>query len=641
MIKGLESLPGIKSHSDGSAFFFTRGGTKDQNIIIIDDAPVYNPAHLFGFYSMVIPDFTRSVKVYKSDIPVNLGDRLSSIIDIRTKDGNLNRFEFNGAINPLLYRFSVEGPIVRQRSSFFVSFRQSSFQWLYLRADDDIDIRFNDFSVKWNYKFNDNNRLFFTVFRGSDVFANNTLTSGIKWANFASTIRWNHIFGPKFFSNTILYTGNYQYELFQRQNKWYSGIAKLSVKSDFTYYFRPNLTTRFGAELHGYYFNPGQVITDSSLPFFPSIEEDYSRQSVLYFNTDYKLTDKWRINAGVRASLWENLGPTTYYSFDNNYELSDSTTVPAGVYNRYWNVDPRLSLQYQLDSTSSVKLSYGGYHQYLQLISNSASPFTSMAVWLPSGPTIRPQRAQQLALGYVKYFPAKQIDIRAEVYYKRMGNQIDYEPHANTLVNPLLEGELRFGEVRSYGLELFVKKNLGHLSGWASYTYSRTLRQTDAINGGREYPAFHDRPHDFSLMLNYRIKSRLLLSAYYTAYTGSAFSSPTGFYDFNGNTVPIYAEKNNDRLPTYNRLDVAVKLRLNKNPNNIYQHSLMFSIYNALAHKNVVAVNFNKVPGDNDRPIIQANFLKEQNLISTQADLIRFFPSLTYKFRIATPEKSK
>lgn len=633
LIKGLETLPGIKTHSDGSAFFFTRGGDKDQNLIIIDDAPIYNPAHLFGFYSMVIPDFTKSVNVYKSDIPVNLGDRLSSIIDIRTKDGNLNHFEVNGAINPLLYRFSVEGPVVKEKSSFFVSFRQSSFGWIYNRAAPEVDVRFNDFSVKWNYRFNEKSRLFFTVFRGTDVFGNTNLESGISWGNFAATLRWNHIINPKLFSNTILYTGNYQYELFSGNNKWHSGIAKLSLKSDFTYYPTPKLTGRFGAELHGYYFNPGQVITDEeSFPFFPSLEEDYSRQSVLYFNTDYELLDNWRLKAGVRMPVWENLGPSTYYTFDENYQLLDSLSVEQGVYQRYWNVDPRLSLSHHLDSTASLKLSYGLYHQYLQLISNSASPFTSMEVWLPSSPTIKPQQAQQYTLGYLKYFEKAKIDVRAEAYYKKMKNQIDYEPHANILVNPLLEGELRFGDTRSYGLELFIKKDFGKLNGWLAYTYSRTLRQTRGVNGGREYPAFYDRPHDFSVLLNYQVNPRLLLSAYWTAYTGSAFSSPSGFYTFNQQTVPIYSEKNNDRLPNYNRLDLALKYNFNKNPDSKYQHSLTFSIYNALAHKNVVAVNFNKILDEEDKPIVQADFIQSKNVVSTQADLIRFFPSLTYKF---------
>ena len=331
-------------------------------------------------------------------------------------------------------------------------------------------------------------------------------------------------------------------------------------------------------------------------------------------------------------SQWSNLGPTVYYTFDENHELLDSVVTGEGVYQNYWNFDPRLSLRYSLDNTSFLKLSYGIYHQYMQLISNSASPFTSVEIWLPSSPNIKPQRAQQIALGYLKYFPKKKIEVSGEVYYKLMDNQIDYKPHANTLLNPLVEGELRFGKMNAYGLELMFKKSFGRLNGWVSYTYSRVLRKTEDVNGGREYPAFQDRPHDFSIMLNYQIKKRLLFSAYWTIYTGSAFSSPTGFYTYNDVTVPIYGEKNNDRLPTYNRLDLALKFILNRDPKSRFQNSLTFSIYNALAHKNVVAVNFNKIEDDSGNLVVQANHAIERDLLVTQADLIRFLPSLTYKF---------
>ena len=637
LIKGIQSLPGIKSHSDGSAFFFVRGGEKDQNLIIIDDAPVYNPAHLFGFYSMVVPDFAKSIKIYKNDMPVGLGDRLSSIIDIRTKDGNLNKFEFSGAFNPFLNRFSVEGPVAKGKSSFFASFRLSSFQWLYKRANPNLGLSFNDFNFKWNWKVNDKNRLYFTVVTGNDVLTNNAPSadiSGLGWNNFASTIRWNLIFNPKLFANTILYTGNYRYNLYSGNNRWLSGVAKLSLKSDFTYFINSNLTSKFGVELNGYYFNPGQIFTESANSIFPKLQQSNSSQLVSYFNLEYKLAKKWRFNAGFRASLWANVGPTVYYNFDENHELVDSVVTGEGVYQSYSNVDPRLSLQYHLDSTSYLKLSYGIYHQYMQLISNSASPFTSVEIWLPSSTNIKPQRAQQVALGYLKYFPKKKIEISAEVYYKKMDKQIDYKPHANTLLNPLIEGELRFGKTNSYGLELMLKKNFGRINGWVSYTYSRSLRQTKGINDGREYPAFQDRPHDFSLMLNFQASRRWLISAYWTAYTGSAFSSPTGYYTFNDVTVPIYGEKNNDRLPDYNRLDIAVKFILNRNPESRFKHSLTFSIYNTLAHKNIVAVNFNKTLTNSGTPVVKANHAIHQNLISTQADLVRFLPSLTYKFKL-------
>lgn len=641
LIRGLQALPGMKTHSDGSAFFFVRGGEKDQNVIIIDDAPVYNPAHLFGFYSMVIPDFTKDIKIYKSDIPVSLGGRLSSIIDVRTKDGNLNKVEFRGAFNPLLYRLSVEGPVVKEKSSFFLSFRRSNFEWLYKQNAPGLNLSFGDFSFKWNYKINNNNRLFFTLINGrDDLFNTGSLSgnrAGVFWNNFATTIRWNHIFSPKLFSNTILYAGNYQYKLSSTEDVWHSGIGNLSLKSDLTLYHSQNVTSRFGMELQAYAFNPGKILVGSLSGLFPTIRQDYSRQTVLYYSADCSFGPKWRFNAGARLSGWANLGPAEYYTFDENHELQDTVSAGEGVYQSYRNIAPRSSLQYSVDSSSTLKLSYGVYYQYLNLISNSASPFTSFEVWLPSSPNIKPQRAQQLALGYARYFPKRGLGFSSELYYKKMSNQVDYKPHAQTLLNPLIEGELRFGQMRAYGLELLLKKDLGRLNGWVSYTYSRALRKTEEVNGGREYPAFHDRPHDFSLMLNYQLAKRILFSAYWTSYTGSAFSSPTGFYTFNHNTVPVYDEKNNDRLPAYRRLDVAFKFILNKNPENIYQHSLTFSIYNVLAHKNIVAVNFNKVLGDDGSPIVRANAIGEEGLVATQADLVRFLPSLTYKFTLAKP----
>ena len=638
LIRGLQAFPGVKTHSDGSAFFFVRGGERDQNMVIIDDAPIYNPAHLFGFYSLIIPDFTKDVKMYKSDVPVNLGDRLSSIIDVRTKDGNLNKLEFSGAYNPLIYRLSLEGPIVRGKSSFFTSFRRSNFQWLYRKNNPNLDLHFGDFSFKWNYKINNNNRLFFTIINGWDFLSSTGDLSengaGIQWNNFAATVRWNHIFNPKLFSNTILYTGNYQYKLSSTQDVWHSGIGKLSLKSDFTYYNNASLTTKFGVELQSYAFNPGKILVGELSTFLPSIRQDQSLQSVLYYNADYRLRNKWRFNAGARWSAWANVGPAEYYTFDTNYEPLDTVAAGEGVYQNYSRIDPRLSAQYQIDSTSSLKLSYGGYSQFIQQISNSSSPFTSFEVWLPSSPNIKPQRAHQAALSYMKYFPGSGLEFSSAIYYKKMTNQIDYEPHAQTLLNPFIEGELRFGKMKSYGLELMLKKDLGRLNGWASYTYSRTLRQTKDVNEGREYPAFHDRPRDFSLMLNYQIKKRILFSAYWTSFTGSAFSSPTGFYTFNGSRVPIYGKKNNDRLPDYRRLDLALKFILHKNPENKYQHSLTFSVYNALMHKNIVAVNFNKTLDAEGAPIVRANLLGEQSLVTTQTDLVRFLPSLTYKFKL-------
>lgn len=638
LIKGLQSLPGIKMHSDGSAFFFTRGGAKDQNLIIIDDAPIYNPSHLFGFYSVVIPDFTKSIQVYKSDIPANLGDRLSAIIDIRTKDGNSNKWEFSGSVNPLINRFSVEGPVIKKRGAIFLSYRRSNFDWLYRVAAPNLNFVFGDFSFKWNHRINNKNRLFFTLLNSTDSFTNgnNALlnASGLAWGNFATTLRWNHIYNAKLFSNTTVYIGSYNYTLLAGDNRWQSGIGTLNFKWDFTYFANPTWKLKYGLEAHGHFFNPGTIAGGGLSRLFPTIQQDYSQNRVLYAQSEYAPSEKWQVNAGLRLTSWGNQGPAEYYTFDEQYNLLDTITPPAGRYQTYSNADPRISVQYQLDTTSSLKASYGVYHQYLQLISNSVSPFTSLEVWLPSSPNIAPQWSTQVELSYLKYFPQTNVEFSAGLYYKKLNNQVDYEPHAKTLLNPFIEGELRYGEMNAYGLELMLRKKLGRLHGWMSYTYSRALRQTPSINNGAVYPAFQDRPHDFSILLNYQLKKRAFLSTYFTAYTGSAFSSPTGFYQLNGITLPIYGEKNNDRLPGYQRLDLALKFLLHKNEDARFQHSLSFSIYNVLAKRNIVAVNFNKVLGPNGNPVIQSDFVLEQDLITTQTNLVRFFPSLTYKFKI-------
>lgn len=634
LIKGLQARPGVKTHSDGSAFYYVRGGEKDQNLLIIDDAPIYNPAHLFGFYSVVVPDFTRSVQLYSSDIPVNLGDRLSSVLDIRTKDGNLKKFELSGSTSLIMNQLSIEGPIVKEKSSFFTSLRLSNFYWLYKNFAPEINLAFGDFSFKWNYKADSKNRFFFTLINGRDQLENaGNSNSGIRWNNFAMTVRWNHIFSPQLFSNTTLYTGNYQYQLSYAKELWHSGIGNLSLKSDFTWYNSNALSSRFGLEFHGYFFNPGKILQGSFYNLFPVIKQDHSRQSVIYYSLNYKISDKWNLNSGVRMSVWSNVGPAKYYTFDEGHNLNKEVNTSQGIYKKYLRAGPRLSAIYNIDSTSFFKSSYSLNHQFLNLISNSTSPFSSFEVWLPASPNIKPQEGHIFSFGYDKRFLNNSIELTADVFYKIMKNQIDYKSHPNTLLNPLIEGELRFGRMRSYGLELTAKKDQGKVNGWISYSYSRALRTTPEVNGGLEYPAFHDRPHSFSALLNYNLTGRFMFSIYYTLFTGSAFSSPTGFYRFNDVTIPFFGEKNNDRLPAYKRMDIALKYILNKKQDNKYQHNLTFSVYNLLANKNIVDVNFNKTTGDNNSPLIKADLLAHQDLVVTRTMLIRFLPSLTYEFR--------
>jgi hypothetical protein len=635
LVKGLQSLPGIQAHGDGSAFFYTRGGERDQNLIIIDDAPIYNPSHMLGFYSLVIPDFTKQVAVYKSDIPASMGDRLASIVSIRTKDGNQNKAELSGALNPLVNRLTASFPLFKKKSALFISARRSNFEWIYQNFASTAQIGFWDFHMKWNIRINENNRLYFTTIQGNDLLSSGTNPVGsIRWGNSASTLRWNHIFGPKLFANTVLNSGNYAYNLNVATNFWKSELGTLSLKTDFTHYISPGVTANFGAQIQGYYTNPGELSLEGSVGFLPNIGSDRSRKGVLYYQSTWNISRKWQLNAGLRYITWSNLGPKTYYEYDENYQPADTINVGAGIYHWNINLDPRLSLVYRPDSTQQFKISFGNYHQYLQLVQNSISPFTAFEVWLPAGPTIEPQAATQIALNYQKELRRPGLTLSAATYFRSATNQIDYEAHPTTYLNPFLEGELRFGISRAYGIELMLQKQFGRLNGWVKYSYARVFRKTEGLNNEQWYPAFQDRPHDFSLVLNYDLSKRVRFTTFWVSHSGSAFTTPVGFYTFNDQTIPLYGDRNNDRLPAYHRVDIALRFRLNRRDNARFQNSLTFSIYNALAHPNIYNLNFNKRFRNTLGPPAPANFLSEEALSPSQTDLIRFFPSLTYKFKI-------
>lgn len=638
LVKGLQTLPGISMHADGGSFYYARGGGRDQNLIVIDDAPIYNPSHLFGIYSMVMPEFSKQIDIYKSDMPAMVGDRLSSIISVRTKDGNLNEFKFGGSLSPFDFQFSLETPIKKQKNSVFATFRRSNFEWLYKRNNPNIELYFFDLHLKFNHKFNDKNRLFFTLIGGGDRYqgVNTDVGTGgsLVWDNSATTLRWNHIFNPKLFSNTTLFTGTYSNRLSFGETVWKSELGMLGLKMDFTHYPKPTYKARFGWELQGFFTTPGSITTDTTLSIFPDIQSNRSNKSVLYYQGEWDFHPKLKLYAGLRYVNWTNSGPVSYFTYDDQYQVNDTISVGEGIYNRFRRLDPRLSLQYQLNESAQFKLSYGNYHQYLQLVSNSISPFNSLDVWLPASPSLEPQSARHLSLGFSQWYKKSGLQLSTALFHKSMDNQFDFKAHPETFFNPLLEGELRFGKMRSYGAEFLVKKDKGRLKGWIAYTYSRAFRQIPEINQGIEYRAFQDRPHDLSIVMHYQLKPRIQLSAYWTTFSGSTFSSPTGFYTFNGQTIPIFGERNNDRLPTYNRFDFSFKFILHKKPTSPYQHELNFSMYNALGHRNPIALRFNRVPNTEFQQAIKADVLSTTPLGISQITFGRFLPSLSYTFKI-------
>lgn len=643
VIKSLQSIPGINAFGDGSAFFYVRGGDKDQNLMLIDEAPIFNPAHLFGFFSALAPDAIKDVKAYKGDIPASYGGRLSSVIDIHARDGNMNRFGVSGNIGIFTSDITFEGPLKKETSSFIVSARKSNLKWLTRRFSDDgrsFNINFYDLNMKVNLKINDKNRLFLTGFSGRDDFDRTTESSintyGLSWTNASATIRWNHLFSNKLFLNTTALFGEYNYYLYisrQEGNYWTSSIRTGSVKSDLTWYVNPNNTYKAGLELSRHESNPGNVqVADESIKAdLPEVSKYHSLGTCFFLTNDRTYFERLNLKAGLRLNLWRDLGPSTVYFFDAGYRVSDTIEVDKGsFYSPYYNLEPRLSVTYRLTSVSSLFGAYNKTVQYLQMLTNSTSPFTSLDVWAPAGPVIKPQKADQLSAGYSRKW--QNLDFSMEVFYKKLYNQIDYKDHANMLYNPLIEGELRFGETTAWGVELLLKKSHGKLSGWLGYSYSRVIRNTNDINGGNDYPAAYDHPHTIFTNLIWNVSKRTDAAASWIYMSGAPFTSATGFFEYNGYIVPVYGDKNNDRFPDYHRLDISVIVRLNKEESK-FRHNLVISLYNAYGRSNPFSVSFNKIMDDNGNFVVPSNLGGDLEIIPTRISVAGIIPSINYTFR--------
>jgi len=644
VIKSLQAVPGIKSYGDGSSLFYVRGGNSDQNLILIDEAPIYNPSHLFGFFSVLAPDAINEMTVYKGDFPARYGGRLSSVIDIKARNGNLKRFGFSGNIGPYASELTLEGPIVRDKSSFILSGRMSTLNWLNNLHSSlkSFDILFYDINAKVNFKLNTRNRFFLTFFYGYDRFGQTNESSypisGMSWNNMAGTFRWNHTFSNKLFSNTTLCYSRYQYYLYidnEQKDVWNSAISGLTFKTDFTWYLNPKNTLRAGFEITNHNSNPGNV----SLPnnqndpaAFP-IAKYHSMEYDFYLGNEQMFGKRILVSYGIRLPVWQDLGPTTVYHFDGYHNLIDSTRVSnLSAYATFFSPEPRINVRFMLNERSSLKAGYSRTTQFFQVLSVSVSPFTSLEVWAPAGPNIHPQKADQVSLGYFTQVFRTKLNFSAEIFYNMYHDHIDYKDHANLLFNHLLEGEIRNGEARSYGIELMVRKTEGDFTGWIGYTYSRTFVQTPEINSGKEYPAFYDRPHNVCIYLSYSSGKHWAFSANWIYMTGGAITTPIGFFYNNGYSIPVYGDRNNDRLPDYHRLDLSVKWTLSK-PGNHYQHSLILTLYNAYGRLNPFSVNFNKIQDGNGNIVVPSNLDEGYQLIPTTISVAGIIPSLNYQFK--------
>jgi len=643
VIKSLQLIPGIQSFGDGSALYFVRGGNSDQNLFLVDEVPVYNPSHLFGFVSAISPEAINDIQIYKGDFPARFGGRLSSVIDISTKNGNMKKPGFSGNISPYSSSLSVEGPIVKEKCSFFLSGRLSTLYWMKLFKTPlkSFNISYYDINARLNLKMNDNNRLFLTFYTGKDIFnqvnTSSINTYGISWNNILSALRWNHIFSRKLFSNTTVYYSQYNYYLYiskEQNDYWNSSVANVALKSDFSWFINPNNTIRTGIEAAMQFSNPGNVsISDNEvqrnvpvIPRYKSLEYDF------YLSNEQKIGKRLSLSYGFRLPVWQDIGPTTVYNFNVSYHVFDTVSVPKNsVYSTFFSIEPRINIQYFPGKNSVIKASYCNSTQFVQVLSNSTSPFTSLDVWVPAGPNIDPQKADQFTLGYFGKIFRSRLGFSAEGFYKLYSNHIDYKDNANMLYNPLIEGELRFGKAWSYGLELMVHKEEGKFTGWLSYTYSRSFSQTEDVNNNLAYPVYYDRPHNICLNLSYNTNKHWAFSATWIFLSGSATTTPVGFYTYNGYNIPIYGSKNNGRLPPYHRLDISVSCRLNK-PEKRFSHTLVLNLYNVYARLNPFSVNFNKFDNKGNY-VVPANLNGNYELVPTIISVAGIIPSVNYQIR--------
>ena len=635
VVKSLESVPGIKMHSEGSTFYSVRGGNRDQNLVFIDDAPVYNPSHILGFFSTIIPDAVNNIDVYKGDMPASMGGRLSSIMNVQTKKGNDQHMQVWGNLGLISTKIGIEGPLKKNTSSFLISGRFSRLKWFFQQLDKNITaFNFYDVTGKLNFKLNPKNNIYLSFYTGSDAYFGNN--SGIGWSNSTATLRWNHLISDKLFINTTTAVGSYDYSLYTdvaSNSRWKSHVSNITLKTDFSYFIDPQNEVTFGLGLNGYNFNPGNFLTGSANTQVSNVSVKNSTEFILYGNHEINLDKHWGFNYGLRLSSWTNMGQAFEFVFDKNRNPIDTLFYkPSEQYSNYLNVEPRITARYLLNEKSSFKATFSRNIQNVHLITNSISPFTSMEVWLPSSTNIRPQAANQITLGYNRSLPKFGASFTAEAYYKKMYNQIDYSAHAAILLNPLMERELRFGEATAYGIELQIKKETGRLRGWAGYTYSRAQQQFAEINDGNTFNSFYDRPHQINFIVAYDISARWKVGINWNYSTGAPFTSPVGFYSFNAQEIPIYGQKNNDRLPDFHRLDLSATLKLNKNPEKKFQHDFTFSVYNLYGRSNILFINYNKTTVSANDFSIPSNLL-DANRVTTQYYLFGIAPSISYNFK--------
>ena len=644
VIKSILTLPGVTNAGEGQSGFNVRGGSADQNLVLLDEATIYNTSHLFGFFSVFNTDAIKDLKLYKGGIPSRFGGRVASVLEIYQKDGNSTDFHMSGGIGIISSRLLAEGPIVQDKGSFLVAGR-SSYAHLFLKlTDNQNSAYFYDLNTKLSYKLNENNNLYASGYFGRDVFSLNQSFVNT-YGNSVFNLRWNHLFSDKLFSNLSLIYSDYYYGLkldFIGFN-WDSGIKNYNLKYDLKHYFSDKVKLFYGANAIYHDFNPGKIEpTNETSGINPDqLAKKYAFEPAVYVDVEQQITDKLSINYGLRYSKFYRLGDEEINLYANNqavvynedfqiYEKGTPTGTKSYGKNetiaQFGNLEPRVSVAYSLNENSSIKASYNRMSQYLHLISNTQSP-TPIDVWAPSDDYLKPQILDQVALGYFKNFKNDDYTLEVETFYKKIKNRIDYIDGADLIANDDIEQVVLNGEARAYGLEILARKNNGKLNGWISYTLSRSEQRTPGrtvvetgINNGNWYKTGWDKLHNISITSMYKLNEKWSFSSIFALQSGQPVTYPNGQYQYQGITVPTYGLRNENRLPTYHRLDISTTLVPEKNKNRNWYGEWVFGIYNLYSRKNAASISFrqNQDSGNNE---------------AVRLSIFGIVPSVTYNFK--------
>jgi hypothetical protein len=624
LLKTLQLLPGVKSAGEGNTGFFVRGGSADQNLILLDEAPVYNASHLLGFFSVFNSDAVKEATLYKGTMPTEFGGRIASVLDVKMNEGNQKKLNVLGGVGLIASRLTVEAPIVKDKSSFIVSGRRT-YADMFLKLSADTNLRkstlyFYDLNAKLNYKISDKDRIFISGYFGRDNFGFSDQFR-FDWGNATGTIRWNHLFSDKLFSNTSLIYSDYNYKIKLSASDFDveigSTIRDWNLKQDYQYYQNNKSTIKFGWNSIYHTFMPGEV---AGADFLNNLTNDrrYAWENAAYISHQYQFNKKLSIDYGLRLSTFSYIGPGTVYEFDTDGNITNERQAANGEFiQNYINPEPRLSINYRIDSLQSIKGGYSRTVQNLHLLSNTTSG-NPTDIWIPSSNNIKPELGDQYSAGYFRNLKKNTYEFSAETYYKWMANQIDYRNGAELILNQEVEGELVYGTGRAYGLELLVRKKTGKFTGWIGYTLSRTERKFDEIDNGKYFAARQDRTHDLTVVAMYELNNKWALSANFVYYTGNAVTFPSGKYEMDGQIVNYYSERNGYRMPAYHRLDLGATYYRKRT--DTYESSWSFSVYNAYGRENAYTISFRESdtnPGQTE---------------AFQLSLFRWIPSITYNF---------